>query len=500
MTQYPPSPSPPPRNLDPPDIAYWKAFGWQIVTNTYKDGSPALGCILPTDVIVLAAHGENIPAALTDVLKAMGIPPKLVVTAAKSQHVFFRLDGDCEIADFASMLPKSVGLYCAGEIVPLPLNDDFRPDRYVAKSIHDLSALSATALQAVKLPVIDPPKRFNPLLRYSLLDYVDELEAMAQDTKPLLGDICMMGQATMIYAPPNTGKTLLTIRLLIDAIQAKRIAGGDVIYMNADDSSSGLAEKAGILREVGVHVVAPGFREFKAKNLMGHAADMVARDSIQGIVLILDTTKKLVSLMDKRQSSEFADVVRQVVMKGGTVIGLGHTNKRPDANGRLLYSGTSDIVDDFDAAYLINNVSAQAEAGEKVVEFECIKRRGNNADTVAYAYAAETGISYAERLASVREVDPANLDVFKRVAVEQSDADVITVVSACIADGINQKMALSKATATAAKISTRAAIKVIERYTGDDPAQHRWTYSVQQRGAKIYALHPVDDVATTTAI
>ena len=499
MTQNPPDQSVPPGNLDPPDIAYWKAFGWQIVTSTYNDGSPALGCILPTDVIVLAANGEQAPTALTDVLKAIGVPPKLIVTTDKRQYVFFRIDGDCAIADFALMLPKSVGLFREGEIVPLPLNDDFRPDRYAAKSIHDLSALPAVALQAVKQSELDPPKRFNPLLRYSLLDHVDELEAMAQDTKPLLGDICMMGQATMIYAPPNTGKTLLTIRLLIDAIQAKRIGGGDVIYMNADDSSSGLAEKAGILREFGVHVVAPGFRDFKAKSLMGHAADMVARDSVQGMVLILDTTKKLVSLMDKRQSSEFADVVRQVVMKGGTVIGLGHTNKRPDANGRLLYSGTSDIVDDFDAAYLINNVSVQAEAGEKVVEFECIKRRGNNADTVAYAYAAETGISYSERLASVREVDPANLDVFKRVAVEQSDADVIKVVSACIADGSNQKMALSKATAIAAKISTRAAMKIIERYTGDDPAQHRWTFSVRQRGAKVYALHPSDDVATTTA-
>jgi AAA domain len=482
-------------NLDPPGAAYWKAFGWEIMTNTYKDGSPALGCRLPANVIVLAANGEKMPAALTDVLKAMGVPPRLTVTTRQQQYVFFRLDGDCETSDFATMLPKSVGFFGGGEIVPLPLNNDFRPDSYVAKSIHDLSALSEVALQAVKHLKPVPP-RFNPLLRYSLLDCVDELEAMAQDTKPLLGNICMMGQATMIYAPPNTGKTLLTIRLLIDAIQVGLIDGNDVIYMNADDSSSGLAEKAGILKEFGVHVVAPGFRDFKAKNLMGHVADMVARDSVHGIIIILDTTKKLVSLMDKRQSSEFADVVRQVVMKGGTVIGLGHTNKRPDANGRLLYSGTSDIVDDFDAAYLINSVSAQAEAGEKVVEFECIKRRGNNADSAAYAYAAETGITYAERLASVRQVDPANLDAFKRVAVEQSDADIIAIVSACITQGINQKMALSKAAAVNANISSRAAMKIIERYTGDDPVQHRWTFSVRERGSKVYALHPQTVAAT----
>jgi len=39
-----------------------------------------------------------------------------------------------------------------------------------------------------------------------------------------------------------------------------------------------------------------------------------------------------------------------------------------------------------------------------------------------------------------------------------------------------------------AGVSKRAALQIIEKYTGDDPAQHRWNYSVLGRGAKSYAL------------
>ncbi len=343
--------------------------------------------------------------------------------------------------------------------------------------------------QVIK-PNEEPEPRFNPLLKYSLSASVADLECEALEAVPLLGAICLKGQATMIYAPPNTGKTLITLALLIAAIQEGRVAGRDVIYMNADDSSKGLAEKTAILAEYGVHVIAPGFKEFKAVNLMGHVEAMIQRDSVRGLVLILDTAKKLVSLMQKTETSAFTDQCRQFVMRGGTIVAMGHTNKRADSAGKQIYAGTSDVIDDFDAAYIIDVLPIEADKGERVVEFTNKKRRGDNAEAVAYAYAAETGITYTERLTSVREVDPLQLDVFKRVVVEQSDAEIIEAVSMCIGEGTNLKMALVKASAGRAKVSTRAAIQVIERYTGDDPELHRWTYSVQARGGKAYTLLP----------
>lgn len=69
-----------------------------------------------------------------------------------------------------------------------------------------------------------------------------------------------------------------------------------------------------------------------------------------------------------------------------------------------------------------------------------------------------------------------------------SDAEVMNAVIASIGKGVNTKMKLADAVAKRAGISKRSALQIIEKYTGDDPAQHQWTYSVRERGAKVYAL------------
>lgn len=50
----------------------------------------------------------------------------------------------------------------------------------------------------------DTTARPHPLHRFSLKGRADEYEARAQDTKPLMGQHVMSGQATMFYAPPQT--------------------------------------------------------------------------------------------------------------------------------------------------------------------------------------------------------------------------------------------------------------------------------------------------------
>ena len=51
----------------------------------------------------------------------------------------------------------------------------------------------------------------------------------------VLDKIAILGQATAIYAKPNTGKTLLVLWMLIESIKLRRINGKDVFYINADD-------------------------------------------------------------------------------------------------------------------------------------------------------------------------------------------------------------------------------------------------------------------------
>ena len=336
----------------------------------------------------------------------------------------------------------------------------------------------------------------NPLEKFSIRDYAQELERLAVMQKPLLGGVALLGQATVFYARANTGKTLIALSLIIEAINQKRVDPSKLYYVNMDDNSTGLAEKAWLASEFGFHMLADGHYGFEAKEFRKAMEEMIVADTANGSVIILDTLKKFVDTMDKRKSSDFARVVRRFVMKGGTVIALSHVNKNPGANGKAVYSGTTDIVDDFDCAYTIDTIPQDAGSGTKVVEFTNIKRRGNVVLTVGYSYASERGVSYNELLLSVQEVDADQLVPIKQAAAMQSDAAVIEAVVDSIKAGINTKMKLAEATAERLKVSRRAALKIIDKYTGSDPIVHRWTFEVRERGAKIFTvLEPTSESA-----
>jgi len=181
-------------------------------------------------------------------------------------------------------------------------------------------------------------------------------------------------------------------------------------------------------------------------------------------------------------------------MQGGTVIALAHTNKNPGPGGKPQYGGTSDVVDDADCVYIIDTLDA-SDPTHKVVVFENIKRRGNNAQKACYRYSTESGQSYESLLASVARVEEADLITLKHEAKLKSDAAVIEAIVAAIQHGVTTKMKLADAASERAGCSKRAALKIIEKYTGTDPSRHRWTYEVRDRGAKFYAL--IDSIAST---
>ncbi|SFC17572.1 hypothetical protein SAMN05216344_110123 [Polaromonas sp. OV174] len=332
------------------------------------------------------------------------------------------------------------------------------------------------------------PLGHQPLARYSLKGHLQHLEKQMVEQILILGSLVLLGQATVIYALANTGKTLIALFLIIEAIKTKRIDPSKLYYINMDDNSSGLVEKVRLAEEYGFHMVADGHQGFEAKEFRLAMEKMIATDTARGVIVVLDTLKKFVDTMHKGKSSHFAKDIRQFVFKGGTVIALSHANKHPGSDGRTVYSGTTDIVDDFDSAFTLATVSKQLDTHQKVVEFTNIKRRGNVALNAAYSYALEHDVSYNELLLSVREVDPEQLVPIKHAAEVQSDATVIAAVEACISDGINSKMKLVDAAAKKVSVSQRIVLKVIERYTGEDICFHRWKFAVHDRGAKVFRL------------
>ena len=348
---------------------------------------------------------------------------------------------------------------------------------------------SATALTP-RAPETTPraPGTVNPLTRFSLKDSLLDLEKQRVEQRLILGPIGLLGQALVIYALANTGKTLIVLYLLIEAIKRGLLDPAKLYYINMDDNSSGLVDKVRLSVEYGFHMLADGHRGFEAKNFRIAMETMVQNNTASGVVVVIDTLKKFVNTMNKEHSAEFTRLVRQFSLKGGTVIALSHANKNPGPDGKIKYTGTTDIVDDFDCAYTLQAISTQPDGHIKVVEFTNIKRRGDVAETAAYSYCTERGLTYSELLTSVQEVDPDQLEPLKQAAELASDAPVVAAIAACIAEGITTKMKMADAGSKRANVSTRVALRVIEKYIGEDPALHYWRYVVGARGAQNYEL------------
>lgn len=481
-----------------------------------------LGAIVGAGILVLDVDSPEASAALLAIEKEFNAWPNMIVkTTSGTQQYFRRAKGTDANPDSHSAQehPERIGVKTGLSLVMLPPSPGNTLALDQAKNASEFTEASQDFIDAVfQLNGMPPPGQTvcdvvapkievgesivvhagenasaphegeNPLDRYSLMGMSGEIEKQAVEALPVLGQLALKGQATIFYAAPNTGKTLIALSLLIEAIARGQVDPSQVYYINVDDTSIGLSEKVRFGEEYGFHMLAEGYREFTAGAFLSKVKELVQNDRARGVVIVLDTLKKFVDLMDKGKSSGFTAVIRQFVLKGGTVIALAHTNKNLGRDGKPVYGGVSDIVNDFDCAYILRSIAPQSGSTEKVVEFDNLKHRGNVVKHAAYKYSTEHGISYSEILASVQPVDEMQLAPLKLAEQIRSDAEVISAGIVCIGEGINTKMKLADAVAKRAGISKRSAMQIIEKYTGDDPARHRWKYSVRDRGAKVFVI------------
>nr|WP_237489104.1 AAA family ATPase [Tsuneonella aeria] len=306
---------------------------------------------------------------------------------------------------------------------------------------------------------------------------------------PLLGTVSLCGEIGVWYAPPNTGKTLIVLHLAIEAVMHKRIAAGSVFYANVDDSLMGVAEKMKVLDDFGIHGLATGQRGFKPSSLIPAMREMVQTGTAHGTLIILDTLKKVLDLMNKKEAREFGLQAREFAMAGGSLIALAHTNKNRGANQKLVHAGTSDIVEDFDSAYLLDVAATGQQPNERVVRFECIKNRGGTALEAFYAYSTVDGLSYAQRLATVKQVDPEygeNADDIRQT----SEQAIIEAIRAAISAGRTKKMEIVSLVTMATKASRAVVLALLEARTGPSSEGALWDFERKARGAHVFFLHP----------
>ncbi|MBL4743525.1 MAG: hypothetical protein JKX87_02640 [Cycloclasticus sp.] len=267
----------------------------------------------------------------------------------------------------------------------------------------------------------------------------------------------------------------------------------NIYYVNADDNQKGLTEKLEIAEQYGFHMLAPGHQGFKAANLIDILNELINLGLAAGTVIILDTVKKFTDPMSKSDGLKFWRAVRAFVSQGGTVISLSHTNKNPGSDGKPIYAGTSDSVDDADCAFTLRQIETNEAEQYRVVEFENFKNRGQVESKVSYRYSIKTGLNYRELLASVTKVD-INPNATSSSSGSMQENSLIQIVEECITEGVNKKMALIDAVVEHSGTSKRKARALIEQYTGSDPVLHKWNFERGDRGAHIFKLlQPLND-------
>jgi hypothetical protein len=334
-------------------------------------------------------------------------------------------------------------------------------------------------------------------LRSMVADGAELLKQMADD-RFVLKDLAILGQWTVFYAAPNSGKTLLTQWLLREAVSTGVVNGNDVFYINVDDTAKAGAEKAKMAKEFGYQMLLSSVKGFKARDVLGLIDGMTASAEAKGKVLILDTLKKFTDLMDKRLSSDFGNTARNFVAAGGTLICLAHVNKNKDSDGNSVYAGTSDIRDDADGVFvieshggIINGLCSQTYT----VELKCSKSRGDVAQSVAFQYTKEKGVGYRAMFDSIKRLEGVNAEAARMQAkVEarrENDSEVIEYIRAALENGLGTQGDIVEFVMGVSDTTQRGVKRVLREYIGQLWGRERGLHNKYNYTLKKTPLPPV---------
>lgn len=336
-------------------------------------------------------------------------------------------------------------------------------------------------------------KPMNPFKSYSTTHRVEEMKKDLKERVYVLGEIAILGQSTVIYAAPNTGKTLLTFWMLIEAIREGRIDPAQVTYVNADDDEKGVIEKSEIASEHGFSVVAPGLEEMTHEKVIEVIKDMIEQGTARDNIVIIDTYGSFVEPNNYREQRDFLAMVKTFTLNGGTLIVLAHTNKHK-VQGRSVHGGTADLKNSASSAYVLEKIEGTGD-GPHTVEFRNEKRRGSNSAKEVYRYIAG-GKDYAALLDSVERLGEAERR--KAIAIKitkenlQKNKEIIPAVVSLIERGVTGHTELFKEAAKESGESQTKVKKALEAHAGDRyEFGHRWQRKrVERKNGLEYTLTP----------
>jgi len=334
------------------------------------------------------------------------------------------------------------------------------------------------------------PTPLQRLMRLSATNRIIEMEANLKNDVYVFPDLALSGQITLFYAWPNTGKTLLFLRFIIDAIVGKRIKGEDFVYINADDSYQGLFAKTKLAKVYGFNMISPNEAGVTHQQILENLDAISKEDEAENKIIIIDTLKKFADMMSKRSQADLYEVFRRFIAKGGTVIIAGHANKHK-ADGKLVYEGTSDTMNDVDCVYSMYRISDPQDETQ-IVEFRREKDRGEVIPKVSYKYQKTHHIGYMNILNSITHMDSSEVtqvatDTRNRDLKEKYEAEILFVSGQLKENGSMNQSALQKALKVdpdlSSEITARSLKTALKNLT-----DLVWTAKRGEKNALIYSL------------
>jgi len=367
----------------------------------------------------------------------------------------------------------------------------------VAELMEPFEKVETTVVSSPGMRLDDQPKaspeasRAPRLVRHSLTRRLEEVERLVLAEKLICGGLMAMGETTLISAEPNTGKTALTLRLLVNSIRDGSLDPKKLIYLNLDDSSRGLYEKLKLASEYGFEMLAPGYG-FKTSETLDYLEDMMQDGTALGSVVVVDTVTRLFDNNSKTETREFTDVSRRFSGQGGTMGLLGHCNKHRNKAGKLDFAGVSDLPNDVDCRYIVDTLNVDRAGGFKVVGFENGKRRSSVKQTAAFKYSTRSSQTYEELLLSIQEVNPE--DYFVPSAAAATEREAINVVREILTRGPNTRMKLAMEVGEKIDLSRVKILRLLEANAGK-----YWTETKNRKQSNSFIYELLDQEQSTAA-
>lgn len=198
----------------------------------------------------------------------------------------------------------------------------------------------------------------------------EALEEKAKNAKTFGHGMFETGSVSMVVAPSEVGKTAFVLRAVVDDTKSGHLDGSKIIHINLDDGMLPFIEKGKYLLNHGIKSTNTMSSEMFNSMLESSITDGTA----DGVILIVDTTKKMFDVMNKTATVDALKRWRGFTNAGGTIIGIGHTNKEREGFN-TAFSGTADLLQDVDRFYMFERLSQKTDEVQ-TIQINIEKGRG----------------------------------------------------------------------------------------------------------------------------